>query len=932
MAAGDFLISEFLANPLQGSGLTETDTNYEYVELVATRAIPAGSTYSVIWTKNGTATSDGWKAGLGISYGFQFTTTSTIAAGTVAYVGGKDMAPRTNGGTVLRFHDNAGFDNGDGGVVGTSDDGLGNKVASFDTTGVLGNGGSDADGIAVFDRPLFGSTPGTFVDSSTPPIDAIFFGTTRGGAVSPTNPTTTGYQLPVNDLYGGGKYVGTSFLAPISPANGEVIVATGSYSPGSNTYPMARTWAVAPASQSTTGVVLVDVNGGSPAATIADGDTTPSVVDDTLYASTAVGSSLTHTFTIKNSGNVAFVPTNPASSNANFVISYFPASVPAGGTVTFDVTFTPTSNSSSLTSTISFRTNNPDVSVYNFDVTGSTIVTPTITGSPATKVYDGNAISVTASATGSPFATDSTASRFTYEYYAGANLSGGTIPAPTNVGDYSVKIGYSGDGAYGHYSPVLSTTFNFSITPKALTATGTAANKTYDGAATATTSVSLSGVLAADLLNVSGSVTGAFVDKNAGNGKTVNLTGYTLSGSAAGNYSVTGNPTTTANIAKLAIGATSGAFDKVYDGNTNSAVSITLMGTIGGDDVQGAATGQFADKHVGVDKTVTIPAVTLVGTDKDNYSIGGAPDAIATITAKPITVTAAASTKQYDGTTTSPNNPTISPSLASGDNASGLSQAFSNALVGTGKTLTPAGVIIDGNNGNNYAVTFVSANTGTITARVAAPTLGAVDINSGATFLNPAQRSQIVSLLVNFSHPVQLDANAFTLEKSGLTSASAPVTQISSSQISYTPGQAQSFLLTFSVSLGAEPNGTDIGGIIKRPGTVSGVDARDNSLSDGTYKLIIDASRVHNLDSGVDDGQILSGDNQFGENYADGFFRMFGDSDGDGDVDGTDTLAFRRAQVFYDASLDWDGGGVVKVGTLDSTNFNTNSSKKRRLF
>jgi hypothetical protein len=84
-----------------------------------------------------------------------------------------------------------------------------------------------------------------------------------------------------------------------------------------------------------------------------------------------------------------------------------------------------------------------------------------------------------------------------------------------------------------------------------------------------------------------------------------------------------------------------------------------------------------------------------------------------TITARPITVTAAPDTKTYDGTTSSTATPTItSGTLAAGDTAN-FSQAFDSPNAGTGKTLTPSGSVNDGNAGNNYSVTFVSA-TGTI--------------------------------------------------------------------------------------------------------------------------------------------------------------------------------------------------------------------------
>ena len=53
-------------------------------------------------------------------------------------------------------------------------------------------------------------------------------------------------------------------------------------------------------------------------------------------------------------------------------------------------------------------------------------------------------------------------------------------------------------------------------------------------------------------------------------------------------------------------------------------------------------------------------------------------------------------------------------SLLAGDTTI-WTQTFSNPNAGTGKTLTPAGAVNDGNGGNNYAVTFVPNTTGVIT-------------------------------------------------------------------------------------------------------------------------------------------------------------------------------------------------------------------------
>jgi hypothetical protein len=80
-----------------------------------------------------------------------------------------------------------------------------------------------------------------------------------------------------------------------------------------------------------------------------------------------------------------------------------------------------------------------------------------------------------------------------------------------------------------------------------------------------------------------------------------------------------------------------------------------------------------------------------------------------------ITVTGAANSKIYNGTTDTTATPTItSGTLATGDTAN-FSEAYLNANIGTGKTLHPSGSVSDGNLGNNHDVTFVDSANGTIT-------------------------------------------------------------------------------------------------------------------------------------------------------------------------------------------------------------------------
>lgn len=139
-------------------------------------------------------------------------------------------------------------------------------------------------------------------------------------------------------------------------------------------------------------------------------------------------------------------------------------------------------------------------------------------------------------------------------------------------------------------------------------------------------------MLPADTANVALVSTGAmgsFADPNVGTAKPVTISGLTLSGSAAGNYTLT-QPTASANIAALGL-SVSGitAANKVYDGTTTAALdtsSAALVGVLPGDTakvtlVTSAATGAFADSNVGTNKPVSISGLTLSGPAAENYTV-----------------------------------------------------------------------------------------------------------------------------------------------------------------------------------------------------------------------------------------------------------------------------------------------------------------------
>ena len=134
--------------------------------------------------------------------------------------------------------------------------------------------------------------------------------------------------------------------------------------------------------------------------------------------------------------------------------------------------------------------------------------------------------------------------------------------------------------------------------------------------------------------------TAVYDNKNTGTDKTVTFTGFSLEGSAAGNYQLTGQPeATTASISPRPV-TVSGitAQDKTYDGNTQVTLvyeGVVLEGNVDGDKLTVTAEGSFEDANVG-SKQVNITGLTLGGAEQGNYVLaesGQQTGATAAITA-----------------------------------------------------------------------------------------------------------------------------------------------------------------------------------------------------------------------------------------------------------------------------------------------------------
>jgi hypothetical protein len=309
----------------------------------------------------------------------------------------------------------------------------------------------------------------------------------------------------------------------------------------------------------------------------------------------------------------------------------------------------------------------------------------------------------------------------------GTNGYTASFAAPDIATNIPVMIGglTLGGPDVANYTLAQPTDLTADITAAALTVTGIIADdRVYDGTTAATLNLgaaTLTGVTPGDDVTLDTSAAaGAFADKNVGTAKTVTVSGLALTGTNAGKYTLT-QPTATGDIRPAALTPTIAAANRPYDGTTRATLtSRTLAGVAGSEDVSLiGGTASFADKNAGIGKTVSVTGLSLSGADAGNYELASTSvSTTADITARAITVTAAADSKPYDGTTSSTGAPTISGgSLAGGDSAA-WTQTFDNKSVGTGKTLSPSGQVTDGNGGANYTISFDNASAGAITTRV----------------------------------------------------------------------------------------------------------------------------------------------------------------------------------------------------------------------
>ncbi|WP_294818585.1 YDG domain-containing protein [uncultured Flavobacterium sp.] len=280
-----------------------------------------------------------------------------------------------------------------------------------------------------------------------------------------------------------------------------------------------------------------------------------------------------------------------------------------------------------LSGTFAQETPGTGIAVSNLVLTGSaaanyTLAQPTgltgnIVGMPLSldnamaldKIYDGTTSAtitgtLTGVASGDNVTFTGTGAFASADVAEGIEVTAAIVLTGTDAANYTITqpVGLTAD-----------------ITPMQLSVSGVSAlDKVYDR----TTAATISGIASVtaindDVITLQGSPVAVFNDYNVGE-RTVSVTGYSLGGSDAANYTLA-QPTLVANITPKQVEAQGGEVaSKIYDGTTAAQVSgVTLTGLEEGDETVTASTGAYALPNVGT-HYVTL---ALSGAGSGNYEL-----------------------------------------------------------------------------------------------------------------------------------------------------------------------------------------------------------------------------------------------------------------------------------------------------------------------
>ena len=317
-----------------------------------------------------------------------------------------------------------------------------------------------------------------------------------------------------------------------------------------------------------------------------------------------------------------------------------------------------------------------------------------ITATGINKVYDGTTVATVT------LSNDKVPGDDVNTSYASASFDNKNVY--TNKLVVVTGISISGADANNYTFNTAANAFA-NITARSLTITATGMNKVYDGNVNAPVILSDNRV-SGDVFHDS-FTSAVFNDKNVGMGKAISVSGISISGTDAGNYTFNTTASTTADITARPLTVSATGINKVYDGNTGATVTLSDNRVSGDVFTDSYTSASFADKNVGTGKTVSASGISISGTDAGNYSFNTTATTTANITPRLITVSVDAKTKIMGAVDPALTYQVTSGSLVTGDSFTGALTRVAGEGVGTYAilqgTLTP---------GSNYILYYLGAN------------------------------------------------------------------------------------------------------------------------------------------------------------------------------------------------------------------------------
>jgi hypothetical protein len=388
-----------------------------------------------------------------------------------------------------------------------------------------------------------------------------------------------------------------------------------------------------------------------------------------------------------------------------------------------------------------------------------------------------------------------------------------TVGTSKTVSLFSASL--SGTSASNYtLSTTGAPTATANITQRSLTVTATGVNKTYDGTTTASVTLTSDKIVSDTVTLAYTSAT--YATKIVETNKTVSVSGISISGTDAANYTANTTATTTANITQRSLTVTISASNKVYDAGTS--VSVTYgSNKVGSDAVTITGTASFANKNVGTSKTVTASGISISGADSANYTANTTATTTANITAKPLLVSITASDKVYNGSTAA--TVTYADDRISGDSFSVSGTAnFDSAAVGTSRTVTANSISLSGTDSANYSPNTTATTTANITVRTLTVTIS----GGGKTY--DASTTATVSYS---SDKVAADTLTITGAATFADKAAGSNKTITATGIAISGASSANYVL-------GNTTATTTATISKRTLTITGVFSASNRIYDGT--------------------------------------------------------------------------------------------------